>query len=137
MKRFTLIVLIFTASFFTLHAQQTRTEGQIKVQNNIVKYINLFQLNEQQAEQFTETFRAYTKAMRDIRSEYFRERPAQNESLSDAEIEELILDNFAQSRAILDTRERYYKEFRKVLTPSQINTIFEDEKVRRSQGQRK
>ena len=56
--------------------------------------------------------------------------------MTDEQVEKRILDNFAQSRAILDVREEYYKEFRKILTPSQINQIYEDEKARRAQMRR-
>ena len=62
-----------------------------------------------------------------------RLQPPTGTEPTDEQIEQRILDNFAQSRAILDVREQYYKEFRKILTPKQINKIFEDEKARRSQ----
>ncbi len=74
--------------------------------------------------------------MRAIHDQYRHERTAEGTTLTDEQIEQRILDNFAQSRAILDAREQYYKEFRKFLTPSQINQIFEDEKARRAQMRR-
>ena len=74
--------------------------------------------------------------MRAIHDQYRQEKTAEGSTLTDEQIEQRILDNFAQSRAILDAREQYYKEFRKILTPTQINRIFEDEKARRAQMRR-
>ena len=47
---------------------------------------------------------------------------------TDAEIEKEIKDQFAQSRKILDVREKYYNEFRKILSPKQIMKIYQTEK---------
>ncbi len=110
------------------------TEGQIKVQNQVMRYVSLFSLDEQQAQIFTQTFRDYSKQMHIIHNKYYMPKPEPNVVLTDEEVEKRILQTFAQSREILDVREKYYTEFRKVLTPSQINTIFEDEKTRRSQS---
>ena len=74
--------------------------------------------------------------MRAIHDQYRHERTAEGSTLTDEQVEKRILDNFAQSRAILDVREHYYKEFRKILTPTQVNQIFEDEKARRAQMKR-
>ena len=43
-------------------------------------------------------------------------------------MEQQIEARFAQSRKILDIRERYYKEFRKMLSPKQIMKIYQTEK---------
>jgi CRISPR/Cas system CSM-associated protein Csm2 small subunit len=74
--------------------------------------------------------------MRAVHDLYHQPRPAEGTTLTDEQVEKRILDNFAQSRAILDVREQYYNEFRKILTPTQINRIFEDEKARRAQIKR-
>ena len=47
---------------------------------------------------------------------------------SAAEIEKQIKDQFAQSRKILVVREKYYNEFRKILSPKQIMKIYQTEK---------
>lgn len=54
--------------------------------------------------------------------------PATKPVLTDAEIEKQIKDQFAQSRKILDIREKYYNEFRKILSPKQIAKIYQTEK---------
>lgn len=43
-------------------------------------------------------------------------------------MEKAIKDRFAQSRKILDIREKYYNEFRKILSPKQIMKIYQLEK---------
>ena len=47
--------------------------------------------------------------------------------LTDAEVERQIKGRFAQSRKILDVREKYYDEFRKILSPKQIMKIYRTE----------
>lgn len=133
----------------SLHAQQPGGNGQTgngpagnrqqamqRIEQQVRHYSELFELNEEQAQQFGTLYKAYNKQMRAIHDQYRHERTAEGTTLTDEQIEQRILDNFAQSRAILDVREQYYKEFRKVLTASQINQIFEDEKARRAQMRR-
>lgn len=47
---------------------------------------------------------------------------------TDAEIDQMIQDNFAQSHKLLDIREKYYAKFHKILTPKQIMKIYQVEK---------
>ena len=121
-----------------LHAQQpaNRQHSMQRIEQQVQHYSEAFALNEEQAQRFGTLYKAYNKQMRAIHDQYRHERTAEGSTLTDEEIEKRILDNFAQSRAILDAREQYYKEFRKFLTPSQINQIFEDEKARRAQMRR-
>ena len=133
----------------SLHAQQPGGNGQTgngpagnrqqamqRIEQQVRHYSEVFELNEVQAQQFGTLYKAYNKQMRAIHDQYRHERTAEGTTLTDEQIEQLILDNFAQSRAILDVREQYYQEFRKFLTASQINQIFEDEKARRAQMRR-
>ena len=65
---------------------------------------------------------------------------------TDAEVEQAIKARFAQSRKILDVREKYYNEFRKFLSPKQIQKMYNMEKhngdkfrkeMRKRQGMKK
>jgi len=118
----------------SLHAQQAanRQQAMQRIEQQVRHYSEAFALNEEQAQQFATLYKAYNKQMHAIHDQYRHERTAEGTTLTDEQIEQRIFDNFEQSRAILDTREQYYKEFRKILTPSQINQIFEDEKARRA-----
>lgn len=136
------IFILITALLLTLPlaAQQSasgRLQGRQYIAQQISQYVTLFSLNEQQAQQFDALYKAYNKKMRAIHDLYQKEPVAEGTVLTEEQVEQRILDNFAQSRAILDVREQYYKQFRQILTPSQINKIFEDEKARRAQVRKK
>ena len=139
MKRMVFIMMALMLTLGTVSAQQPNAKGQNgkeRIEQQVRQYTAAFSLNDAQAQQFATLYKAYNKQMRAIHDQYRHERPAAGTTLTDEQIEQRILDNFAQSRAILDVREQYYKEFRKILTPTQINRIFEDEKARRAQMRR-
>ncbi|MBR4706056.1 MAG: hypothetical protein IKP02_10800 [Paludibacteraceae bacterium] len=139
-----IIIAMTMLMAINLHAQQAGGNGQTgnrqqamqRIEQQVRHYSEVFELNEEQAQQFGTLYKAYNKQMRAIHDQYRHERTAEGTTLTDEQIEQRILDNFAQSRAILDVREQYYQEFRKFLTASQINQIFEDEKARRAQMRR-
>lgn len=146
MKRILMMTLVLMFMTGTITAQtpdanngeraqkeQKRPDGKAKSMEQAKAYVAEFRLDEQQAKQFTDLYHAYNKKLHAIHQLYRPERPVEREAQTDEQIEKRILDNFAQSRAILDVREQYYKEFRKILTPKQINKIFEDEKSRRAE----
>lgn len=54
---------------------------------------------------------------------------------TDAEIEKQIKDGFARERALLNAKEKYYNEFRKVLSPQQIQKMYMLENAPRQRGQ--
>ena len=132
-----MMVLVLTLG--TASAQQPNPKsqsGKERIEQQTRTYISTFSLDEAQAQQFTALYREYCKKMRAIHDRYYQPRPSEGVTLTDEQVERRILDNFAQSRAILDVREQYYNQFRKLLTPTQINQIFEDEKARRAQMKR-
>ena len=146
MKRILLmaLVVLFTTGTMTAQApkgkkgegartEQKRPDGKAHAMEQAKAYVTEFGLNEEQGKQFTDMYHAYNMKLHAIHQLYRPERPAEGVEPTDEQVEKRILDNFAQSRAIIDVREQYYKEFRKVLTPKQINKIFEDEKVRRAE----
>lgn len=55
-------------------------------------------------------------------------KPTPKPMPTDSEVEQAIKDRFAQSRKMLDVREKYYHEFRKILSPKQIMRIYQIEK---------
>ena len=134
MRRILLIAMMMLLTLGTVSAQQPSGQnGKERIEQQVRQYTAAFSLNEAQAQQFSALYKEYSKKMHAIHVLYRHERPAEGTTLTDEQVEKRIQDNFAQSRAILDVREQYYKEFRKILTPSQINKIFEDEKARRAE----
>lgn len=134
-----LVMMALLLTLGTVYAQQPNAKGQNgkeRLEQQVRQYIAAFSLNEAQAQQFDALYKEYSKKLHAIHVLYRHERPAEGTTLTDEEVEKRIQDNFAQSRAILDVREEYYKSFRKILTPTQINQIYEDEKARRAQMKR-
>ena len=137
MKRMVFVMMALMLMLGTVSAQQSNGQnGKERIEQQVLNYTAAFSLNEAQAQQFGALYKEYSKKLHAIHVLYRHERPAEGVTLNDEEVEKRILDNFAQSRAILDVREQYYKSFRKILTPTQINQIFEDEKARRAHMRR-
>ena len=81
-------------------------------------------MNDTVAKKFIETFCQFQK---DIWA--LGPRPKRDSShLSDKEAEQAMNERFAQSQKILDLRKKYYIEYRKFLTPTQIERVYELEK---------
>lgn len=137
MKKIYCVLISLLFALGVVAQQPSRRQGMDRVGQQIKHYVETFNLNETQTQQFDTLYKAYCKQLLSIRVKYQNDNDNERATLTDEQIEQLILGNFAQSRDILNVREQYYKEFRKVLTPSQINTIFEDEKNRRAQIRKK
>ena len=139
MKRMVFVMMALMLTLGTISAQQPDTKvqnGKERIEQQVRNYTAAFSLNDAQAQQFGALYKEYSKKLHAIHVLYRHARPAEGVTMTDEQVEKRILDNFSQSRAILDMREQYYKEFRKILTPTQINQIFEDEKARRAQMKR-
>ena len=135
MKRKCYILLPLLLLVVMSYAQPPKNEhvdGRERIEQQIRYYSGVFSLNSEQSEQFGSLYKEYSKKLFAIKREFGNSRPESHSALTDEQIEKRILDNFALSRGILDVREEYYKKFREVLTPSQISTIYEDEKGRRA-----
>ena len=135
MKRFIIILsaLLLVGYVSAQSADSERAKGKERVEQQVRHYIALFSLSEEDAQAFSDLYKEYTKKMYAIHVLY-KQNDNDNGPLTDEQIDRQLLNNFAQSRAILDVREQFYRKFRKVLTPSQINTILEDERARRARA---
>lgn len=135
MKKHLLVIIALLVTSVLAAQQPTgeKRDGRQRIEQQIRNYISAFSLDGTKAEKFDAMYKAYSKKLYAIHNLYRHESPNDGTALSDEQLEKRILDNIAQSRAILDVREEYYKQFRTILTPSQINKIFEDEKARRAQ----
>lgn len=123
--------------------QRPTPEQMIQRQAN--QMVTTLMLDDATAAKFTPVYEKYLKDLSECRMMNRRERPRNNNAeatpatkpvLTDAEIEKQIKDQFAQSRKILDIREKYYNEFRKILSPKQIAKIYQTEKVMRINSER-
>ena len=90
-------------------------------------------LYEKTEAKFVTLYVQYLKDLKDCRDQCRKDAPEPKrdkvreprEPLTDAEIEKRIEDRFAQQRQLLDIREKYYKDLKKILTPKQLQRIFE------------
>ena len=87
-------------------------------------------LDDQTEAKFITLYTQYLKDLMACRDQYREEAPKGKEvrkprELTDADIEKRIEDRFAQQRQLLDIREGYYKDFKKMLTPKQLQKIFD------------
>lgn len=77
------------------------------------------------AAQFAPVYTNYLKELYACRTAKGRKHTS---SLTGEELEKLMKEHFAQSRRTLDVREKYYHEFRKILSPKQIAKVYKIEK---------
>lgn len=141
------IALLVAGSQVSLFAQQQadRTkkkprftpEQMMEMQTN--RIVKALALDDATTAKFTPVYTQYLKDLRECRAEAWKQMKqdkaeagkqpgAKKEMLTDAEVEQRIKDRFAHSRKMLDFQEKYYTEFRKVLSPKQIEKIYQMEK---------
>lgn len=97
--------------------------------------VKMLMLDDATTAKFIPVYQNYLKELRECRMmnrakqrvEGTGVKPEPKPLLTDAEVEQQIKGRFAQSRRILDVREKYYNEFRKILSPKQIMKIYQTE----------
>ena len=105
--------------------------------------VNTLMLDDATAAKFTPVYEKYLKELRECRMMNFKPRARKDADqgteantaketpkpvMTDAEIAKMLKDQFAQSRKMLDIREKYYNEFSKILSQKQIMKIYQQEK---------
>lgn len=146
---YVLLAFLMVGSQVTLSAQNQKQGNVDKkhhftpeqlMQKQTNQMIRTLMLDDATAAKFAPVYENYLKELRDCRMMNRKPKPAGQEAgkggikpksdavLTDAEVERQIEARFAQSRKILDVREKYYKEFRKILSPKQIMKIYQTEK---------
>ena len=96
------------------------------------RIVNELGLDDKTAAKFSEVYKKYMKEMNDLRlknipkkSEMKKDELPMPKSLTDAEVDKMMRDRFAQARKMLDIREKYYDEFRKFLSPKQVQKVYD------------
>ena len=98
----------------------------VDMQSN--KIIGELGLDDKTAAKFKDVYAKYMKEMNDLRKEYMPKRPEAGKKPSmptDAEVDKMMRDKFKVGRKMLDLREKYYDEFRKFLSPKQVQKVYE------------
>ena len=96
------------------------------------KIANNLGLDDKNTARFMEVYKKYTHELNELwrknKPEKPNVKPGEGEPRpmpSDAEVDKMMRTRFAISRKMLDIREKYYDEFRKFLTPKQVQKIFD------------
>ena len=138
MKRISIVVLTLMLSIglmaeTDLSKEQKKTARQQQLIELTNGYIQAFSLDEAKAATFRQVYADYNKQMSALKRLYAV--PKAEEPTEEA-LENEILGRFSRQRAIIDLRLEYYHKLRKVLSPSQIQQIYDDEKSRKEKIQK-
>ncbi|BCS85900.1 MULTISPECIES: DUF3826 domain-containing protein [Prevotella] len=98
------------------------------IQKRTEKMVQTLMLDDATSAKFIPVYSEYLKEKMECRSMKPRHMGMDINTKTDAEVDQMIQDNFAQSHKILDIREKYYAKFHKFLTPKQIMKIYQVEK---------
>lgn len=109
-------------------------EQMVDMQSN--KLIGELGLDDKTAAKFKDVYKKYMTEMNDLRKKDFPKKEGVKSDdkkipavPTDAEVDKMMRERFEQSRKMLDIREKYYDEFRKFLSPKQVQKIYEQGKM--------
>lgn len=109
------------------HGRKRMTmEQMVNMQAN--KIIGELGLDDKTSAKFMDVYKKYMTEMDDLRKEYMPKHPEPGKAPSmptDAEVDKMMRDKFKVGRKMLDIREKYYDEFRKFLSPKQVEKIYD------------
>ena len=101
-------------------------EQMVNMQGN--KIVDELGLDDKTSAKFMDVYKKYMTEMNDLRKEYMPKRPEPGKAPSmptDDEVDKMMRDKFKVGRKMLDIREKYYDEFRKFLSPKQVQKIYD------------
>lgn len=131
-------------------AKRQRPTQEQMMQMQTDQMVKALMLDDATATKFTPVYQNYLKDLRECRIMNRKPRekeeaaapdatepaPAPRQAMTDDEIAKMLKEQFAQSRKMLDIREKYYNEFSKILSQKQIMKIYQQEKINASKFQR-
>ena len=143
-----MLVVAMVMSVQTMNAQEA-PKGPYKGMKMTPEKMAEFQANRLSNElglddatsaKFVEVYQKYMKALGEVHMEFANKFKKANaeitkegnimkpgfKSLTDAQVDQMMKDRFAISRKTLDVREKYYDEFRKFLSPKQVQKIYDE-----------
>lgn len=123
------ICLLLTCSFSTRADENKQRPSQEQiVEYQCKELVSVLKLDDAKVKEFTDTYKSYRDELKATRDKYGKTGRKKRSEMTDDEIEQEILNRFAMSKQIISVREKYYKKFRKTLTPRQIQRVYEREK---------
>ena len=139
-KLFYFCVLFFALGIhFDALAQHNNSKGKVerltpeqRIEKQTSQMAHALMLDDAVSAKFVTVYKQYLTEMqtcqRSARMAFGDRAKGAKSQLTDEQIEKQIEARFAQSRKILDIREKYYGEFKKFLKPRQILKIYTVEK---------
>ena len=102
------------------------------------KIIGELGLDDKTAAKFTDVYKKYMMELNDLRKKNMPKKPDVKPEdgkapamPTDAEVDKMMRNRFKQSRETLDIREKYYDEFRKFLSPKQVQKVYDNGQMNR------
>lgn len=146
-KKASLIVCSLMLTFSLAIAQpqrQHKKDGQQPNKEQMLKkkckeIIKALSLDNSQAELFTQTYTNYSNEAREIKKKYKKTMTQKGENnqmkaLTDEEVEQNILNSFKEDKELLALKEKYYTQYRKFLSPQEIQKLYMVEKRGNNRG---
>lgn len=128
------LILVLSFLFAAFAATPAMAQEKTKAPAQRAAHISqILCLDDATAAQFCTLYAQYSQEMRAARQKYARTKPQKSKDggstpLTDEQVKANIEKSLALSQAILDIRKKYYTEFLKILTPRQIERLYELEK---------
>ena len=124
MQRLLLIILVLISAKASSFSQ-TNTGRKSLTDMQIKEIIGVLDLkDENKKKKFEEIYRNYTRELRETRKKSADLQKIDTANLSDNRADSIIRINFEASREAVAVKEKYYAEFKTVLTPKQILTVY-------------
>lgn len=112
------VLVLFLCTMATAQDKQQRMSREQLAEKQAKHIAHELALDETTTQQFVETYCAYQQ-------EVWALGPKQKpEPTNDEEAEQAIKERFERSQQILDLREKYYAEYSKFMTQSQIQQVY-------------
>ena len=139
-------VLMGTHVMNAQNATNKRTDKRMRprmtmeqlAEKQAAKIVTDLGLDDKTAAKFTEVYQKYMKELDDVRKEFplygvkGMKAKAQASIPTDEEVDKMMRDRFKQSRKMLEVREKYYDEFRKFLSPKQVQKVYDHGQMNRN-----
>lgn len=122
MKKIIILLLLLSGCVFAVQAQ-AQTERMKAIHMAAARIADRIGVQEPERSEFIQLYQAFKKETAAILSV----KPAATGNTED-DIEAKIYADFEKSENILSLRREYYQKFRTILSPSQIQTMYDIEK---------
>ena len=151
-KYFLMMVVVVLMGTELVNAQQKDNKRPMRkrmtmeqmAERQAGKFVEELGLDDKTAAKFTEVYKKYMAEQNEVRKEFVpdffmrgkvedkkdgKETKMKMEAPTDEQVDKMMRDRFKQSRKMLDVREKYYDEFRKFLSPKQVQKVYDESQM--------